>query len=118
MQLSVEVNDSNDVAVLVCRGQILQGESSEYLFALATRPDRRDVVLDVQEVSGIDEAGLFVIVVCYQLLSAAQRPLFLRHPSSSVLDGLRRTQMDVLQHKPEWVARGAIDRAIQHKCPF
>jgi len=113
MQLSVEVNDSNDVAVLVCRGQILQGESSEYLFALTTRPDRRDVVLDVQEVSGIDEAGLFVIVVCYQLLSTAKRRLFLRNPSSAVLDGLRRTQMEVLQHKPEWVALGAIDGAIQ-----
>src|SRR5260370_7833637 len=100
MQLSVEVNDSNDVAVLVCRGQILQGESSEYLFALTTRPDRRDVVLDVQKVSGIDAAGLFVIVVCYQLLSTAKRRLFLRHPSSPAFYAPLRTQPPILHHKP------------------
>ncbi len=113
MQLSVEVNNSHDVAVLVCRGQILQGESSEYLFALATRPDQRDVVLDVEAVSGIDEAGFFVILVCYQLLSAAKRRLFLRNPSSDVLEGLRRTQLDVLPDKLERIAPGTNDGTIQ-----
>src|SRR5262245_25618257 len=104
MRLSVEVNNMNDAAVLVCRGQIVQGEESEYLFALATRPDKHDVVLDVEAVSGIDEAGLFVIVLCYQLISADKRRLFLRNPSSEVLAGLRRQQMAVLLEKSGWAA--------------
>lgn len=99
MQLSVEVKNSNDAAVLVCRGQIVHGQESEYLFALATRSDRRDVVLDVEGVSGIDEAGLFVIVLCYQTLSASKRRLFLRNPSSAMLDGLRRQQVDLFLDK-------------------
>lgn len=99
MQLSVEVKNLNDAAVLVCRGQIVQGAESEYLFALATRSDRRDVILDVEAVSGIDEGGLFVIALCYQILSAARRRLFLRNPSSEILAGLRRQQVDLFLEK-------------------
>src|SRR5215472_4529687 len=99
MQLSVEVKNLNDAAVLVCRGQIVQGAESEYLFALATRSDRRDVILDVEAVSGIDEGGLFVIALCYQILSAARRRLFLRNPSPEILDGLRRQQVDLFLEK-------------------
>jgi anti-anti-sigma regulatory factor len=90
MELSIEVNRSKDATVLTCRGMIVHGQASDYLFSVVTRPDRRDVVLDMQAVTTVDEAGIFVIVLCYELLTAAKRRLFLRNASTEVLDNLRR----------------------------
>src|SRR6516164_608797 len=90
MELSIEVNRWKDATVLTCRGMIVHGQASDYLFAMATRPDCRDVVLDMQGVTTVDEAGIFVIVLCYELLTASKRRLFLRNASPDVLDGLRR----------------------------
>ena len=111
MQLSVQISNLNDATVLVCRGQILQGPESEYLFALATRPDKRDVVLDVEEVTGVDEGGLFVIVLCYEMLSAANRRLFLRNPSPDIISGLRQRQTDVLLTQRN-AAASSVDRIV------
>ena len=90
MELSIEVSRCREATVLTCRGSIVHGQASDYLFAVATRPDRRDVVLDVQRVTQVDEAGIFVIVLCYELLTASKRRLFLRNASPEILEGLRR----------------------------
>ena len=90
MQLSIEVNGGKDATVLTCKGMIVHGQASDYLFSVVTRPDRRDVVLDMQGVTEVDEAGIFVIVLCYELLTASKRRLFLRNASKDILDGLRR----------------------------
>jgi anti-anti-sigma regulatory factor len=94
MELSIEVKRWKHATVLTCRGMIVQGQASDYLFDLVTRPDRRDVVLDMQSVTKVDEAGIFVIVLCYELLTASKRRLFLRNASPEILDGLRRQQTD------------------------
>jgi anti-anti-sigma regulatory factor len=94
MELSIEVKRRKDATILTCRGMIVHGQASDYLFAVVTRPDRRDVVLDMQEVTKVDEAGIFVIVLCYELLTASKRRLFLRNASSDVIEGLRRQQTD------------------------
>jgi anti-anti-sigma regulatory factor len=73
---------------------IVQGQASDYLFAVVTRPDRRDVVLDMEEVTKVDEAGIFVLVLCYELLTASKRRLFLRNASADVIESLRRQQTD------------------------
>jgi anti-anti-sigma regulatory factor len=90
MELSIEVNRSKDATILTCRGMIVHGQASDYLFSVVTRPDRCDVVLDMQGVTTVDEAGVFVIVLCYELLTAAKRRLFLRNASAEILDYLRR----------------------------
>jgi anti-anti-sigma regulatory factor len=90
MQLSIDVSNTNDAAVLTCRGEIIHGRESDYLFALATRPDRRDVILDVTGVTGFDEGGLSVIILSYRMLTSCQRRLFLRNPSLEMLAGIRR----------------------------
>ena len=90
MELSIEVKRRKDATILTCRGMIVHGQASDYLFAVVTRPDRRDVVLDMQEVTKVDEAGIFVIVLCYELLTASKRRLFLRNASAAILEGLRR----------------------------
>jgi anti-anti-sigma regulatory factor len=90
MELSIEVNHDKDATVLTCRGVIVHGRASDYLFAVVTRPSRRDVVLDMEGVTKVDEAGIFVITLCYELLTASKRRLFLRNASPEILDGLRR----------------------------
>src|SRR5215475_7512525 len=100
MQLSVEVNSCRDASVLVCRGKIVQGPESDYLFGLVTRPDQRDVILDIEGVASVDDAGLFVILLCYEYLVSNDRRLFLRNPSIEVLDGLRRRQAEAIATLP------------------
>ena len=90
MELSIEVNRWKDATVLTCRGMIVHGQASDYLFSVVTRPDRRDVILDMQDVTAVDEAGIFVIVLCYEMLTASKRRLFLRNASAEILDNLRR----------------------------
>ena len=90
MELSIEVNRCKDATVLTCRGMIVHGQAADYLFSVVTRPDRRDVILDMEDVTTVDEAGIFVIVLCYELLTASKRRLFLRNASAAILEGLRR----------------------------
>jgi anti-anti-sigma regulatory factor len=90
MELSIEVNRWKDATLLTCMGMLVHGQASEYLFAIATRPGHGDVVLDMQAVTQVDEAGTFVILLCYELLSASKRRLFLRNASPDILEGLRR----------------------------
>jgi len=90
MELSVEVSGVEEMPVFICRGKVVHGPELDYLFSLMTRPDRRDLVLDLQAVTAVDEAGMFMILLCYELLSASHRRLFLRNPSSDILEGLRR----------------------------
>ena len=90
MELSIEVNRGKDATVLTCRGMIVHGQAADYLFSVVTRPDRHDVILDMQDVTTVDEAGIFVIVLCYELLTASKRRLFLRNASAEILDKLRR----------------------------
>jgi anti-anti-sigma regulatory factor len=115
MQLSVEVNNLSDAMLLVCRGEIVQGPESDYLFALATRADRRDVVLDVGSVTAIDQAGLLVILLSYALLVASERRLFLRNPSPEMLERLRReqTKLDNLSATAAMAAPAAWRQAVQ-----
>lgn len=90
MELSIEVNCCKDATVVTCRGMIVLGQASDYLFAVVTRPGRGDVVLDMQGVTKVDEAGIFAITLCYELLTASKRRLFLRNASPDILNGLRR----------------------------
>lgn len=94
MELSVEVvNEANSTPTFICRGKLIRGQESDYLFDLVTRPDKRDVVLDVEGLDAFDKDGLSTIVLCHELLSLTHRRLFLRHASTEMLAELflRRT---------------------------
>jgi hypothetical protein len=83
MQLSVQVNTSAQVTTFKCRGKIVQGNESDYLFDLLTRPENRDVVLDLQQVSEFDYNGLLILVICQEYFSSQRRELSLRLPPSA-----------------------------------
>lgn len=91
MELSVEVaNEANSIATFICRGKLIRGEESDYLFDLVTRPDKRDVVLDLEGLDAFDKEGISTIVLCHELLSLTHRRLFLRHASTEMLAELFR----------------------------
>jgi len=86
MDLSVEVvNEANSTPTFICRGKLIRGQESDYLFDLVTRPDKRDVVLDVEGLDAFDKDGLSTIVLCHELLSLTQRRLLLRNASTEML---------------------------------
>jgi anti-anti-sigma regulatory factor len=90
MQLSVEVSKFHKDTLFVCEGEIVRGAEADYLFELLTRVDRNDVVLDLQAIRNIDQEGLRIIVLSYQVLSAFSRRLLIRSPTPELLVSLER----------------------------
>lgn len=89
MQLSVEVKRQQGRDVLFCRGRLLQGQASEYLFQLLTRSTRHDVVVDLEELLTCDEAGLQAFALSSAVLASCQRQLLFLHASEEMLEHLR-----------------------------
>lgn len=90
MQLSVEVKRQEGKSVFLCRGSLLQGEASDYLFNLLTRSHRQDVILDLAALTTFDRAGLQSVMLSSNFLAANHRRLSLRHAPSSLLEHIRR----------------------------
>jgi hypothetical protein len=88
MQFSVEVKRLKEGTLYICRGYLQQGGSSEYLFNLLTRPDPKDVIIDVSELT-VETSGLPVLALCSQYLTAARRRLFLQHAPEGLVQDLR-----------------------------
>lgn len=89
MQLSVEVKRQEGRDVLFCRGRLLQGQASEYLFQLLTRSTRHDVVVDLEELLTCDEAGLQAFALSRAVLASCHRQLLIIHASEDMLEHLR-----------------------------
>jgi len=92
MRLSVEVKRQKGISVFLCRGCLLQGETSDYLFNLLTRSNRHDVILDLASLTTFDRAGLQTVILSSSFLAAYHRRLFLRHAPSNLLEHMRRGQ--------------------------
>lgn len=61
--LTVDVDRSEDVVVLQCRGRIVRGEATDILHeAVIAPPDARIIVLDLSEVETVDGSGLGMLV--------------------------------------------------------
>lgn len=94
MALKVKVQKQSDVAMLLCSGQIVQGPESDRLYQLITHQNQREVVLDLDGVTALDEEGLFLLVLCYEVLTSANKRLILRNPPPKIMAALRRRQLD------------------------
>ncbi len=113
MELSVEVNQANGIATFICRGSLVRGQESDYLFDLVTRPDYRDVVLDVGGLSIFDWDGLSTLVLCHELLSSTNRKLFLRNPATELLLELRLRRSDFGTDSPLETRAAGVPGAIE-----
>jgi hypothetical protein len=78
MQLKVEVNTSAQLTTFRCHGKIIGGNESDYLFDLLTRPENRDIMLDLEQVHEFDHYGLLTIKLCREYLASAGRGFCLR----------------------------------------
>jgi hypothetical protein len=94
MQLSVKVTRTHGTPTFACSGKLLRGEESDYLFELITRPDTRDVVLDLEELSAFDRDAVSTIVLCNEVLGAHKRRLLVRNAPAEMLLELTRRQAD------------------------
>lgn len=83
--LSIEVIESGGAPTFICRGRLIRGQESDYLFDLVTRQDSRDVVLDLEQLHSFDKDGLSTISLCRELLSFTNRRLSLRNASREML---------------------------------
>lgn len=97
MRLSVEVSKPKGNVVFACIGQIVKGPESQYLFDLLSRPDRGNVIVDLQRVTACDEGGASVLVLCRKLLSACHRKLLVRNAPGSILELLKGSRAN--KHK-------------------
>lgn len=89
MQLSVEVKGRSGISIYLCRGKLVHGAASDYLFDLLTRSYDQDVIVDVAEVAAFDEAGLRALALSCRLLASSQRRFLLRHAPAPVVERLR-----------------------------
>ena len=100
MRLSVQVSKPKGNVVFACKGQIVEGPESQYLFDILSRPDRGNVIVDLQRVTAYDETGASVLVLCRKLLGACHRKLLVRNAPGSILEllkgshGLKRKSTD------------------------
>ena len=98
MQFSVEVKRLKEGTFYCCRGFLGKGPASDYLFQLLTRPDERNLIVDVAELT-IEDSGLHVFVVSSEFLLASGRHLFLLNAPKALLEQLRDQHATVI---PQW----------------
>ena len=94
--MDIEIQKLVGLTVLVCKGQLLQGRESDYLYDVITRECDSDMVLDLAEVSAIDDDGLLVLILGYELLTSACRTLLISNASAEVMQALCHKQLDRL----------------------
>ena len=89
MRLSVQVNQQEGTIVCLCRGELVRGWASEYLFELLTRSHHHNVILDMREISIFDREGLSAVAFSSAFLSSCQRSLVFRNARPELARALR-----------------------------
>ena len=109
--LTVTTKTVANTVVLHCSGRLVRGDESALLCA-AVRHHRRDVVLDLGEVSGIDAAGIGALLS----LQAAGVYLKLLNPTEPVREVLKLTGMEsvfeINQEPAKTVLRASPDAPV------
>ena len=94
--LNVVVENSGNLAILRCRGKIVEGEEVSTLFdAVISLKNKRVAVLDMTRVSRIDARGLGILVLLKQWARGAGVKLQL-NPSKIVQELLDLTGLHAL----------------------
>jgi anti-anti-sigma factor len=91
---SVDLDRSEDVVVLQCRGRMIRGEATLTLReAVTSQRDARIVVLDLSDLQTIDGGGLGLLAFLYGWTSDNGIQLKLVNPSHLVREMLERTKL-------------------------
>jgi anti-anti-sigma factor len=93
--LKINVERTDDVAVVTCSGRIVRGEEVRNLRnAVVAEKDSRILVLDLAGVESIDAGGLTTLLSLHQWARSRGVQLRLVNPSHFVREVLVRTQLD------------------------
>lgn len=92
--LTVHVQSSPPRVTLLCHGRIVMGVEAETLRCIATSRAERRVVVDMQQVYGLDAAGLGLLVELHCWARERGDRLALAHPSASTRRLLALTGLD------------------------
>lgn len=96
MKLAVEVRERNRSLFLLCKGEVILGDESEYLYNLITKRNSETVVVDLAAVTHVDEHALVMFVLCHTLLSSSHRKIVFRNVSPAVMEAFQRRQLESL----------------------
>jgi anti-anti-sigma regulatory factor len=94
MRLRIDVQQNGRNLLLVCKGEIVQGEEAEYLYNLITKRNAENITVDLSSVSYIDEGGSIMLLLCHSLLAGTRRRLSFQNPSAAAMEGFRLRQLD------------------------
>jgi len=93
--LTVDVDRSEDVVVLQCRGRIVRGEATNTLRdAVTAPPNARIIVLDLSDVETVDGSGLGMLVFLHHWTRNHSVQLKLVNPSALVNEIMERTGLN------------------------
>lgn len=93
--LTIDVEETGDVAVVRCSGRIVRGEAVRTLrSAVVAEGNTRIVVLDLSEVETIDAGGLTALVSLHHWTGNRGIQLKLVNPSHFVNEMLERTGLN------------------------
>ncbi len=100
--LTLEIDKSEDVAVLRCSGRIVRGDGADRLLRAAMSKQERNLLVDLSGVTVIDAAGLGVLAALERWARGTKRNLQLTNPSKPVRKALEVSHLSsVLQIVPE-----------------
>jgi len=93
--LTLDVEKTNDVAVVRCSGRIVRGEAVRALrTAVVSEKDTRIIVLDLSDVETLDAGGLTALVSLHHWTRNHGIQLKLVNPSAFVREMLERTHLN------------------------
>lgn len=94
LMFTVNVDRSEDVVVLQCRGRMVRGDATYILRdAVTSQRDARIIVLDLSDLQAIDGSGLGALVFLYGWTTDNGIQLKLVNPSHLVRETLERTKL-------------------------
>jgi anti-anti-sigma factor len=93
--LTIDVEKTDDVAVVRCSGRIVRGDEVRTLrSAVVSEKGSRIMVLDLSEVESLDAGGLTTLLSLHQWARSRGVQLKLVNPSHFVREVLTRTRLD------------------------
>lgn len=95
MRLSVEVKRQDRQIVYICRGSLVRGQASDYLFHLLTRSCCDNIVVDLAQIRDFDAVGLQTLRLSWVFLNTCHCRLAFQHASPILMEQLRRKYDDL-----------------------
>jgi anti-anti-sigma factor len=94
--LRVKLSTRRDTATVHCSGRIVRGEEAVLCAAVTARVGKREIVVDLAEVSSVDAAGLGTFALLGWWSASQEVGLVLANPNSYVRNLLEITKLDTV----------------------